>query len=48
VLLIILILLIVGFAYGGFRAGPGWGYYGGGSISLILTIIVILLLLKVI
>ena len=47
-LLIILILFIVGFGYCGYRVGPGWGYYGGGSISLILAIIVILLLLKVI
>jgi Protein of unknown function (DUF3309) len=40
--------LIFGFGYGGYRAGPGLGYYGGGGLSLILTIVVILLLLKVI
>jgi hypothetical protein len=47
-LLIILILLIFGFGYGGYRMGPGWGYYGGGTVSLLLTIVVILLLLRVI
>jgi hypothetical protein len=47
-LIIILILLIFGTGYGGYRMGPGWGYYGGGALSLILTIIVILLLLRVI
>jgi hypothetical protein len=46
-LLIILILLILAFGYGGYRVGPGWGYYGGGGISLILAIVVILLLLHV-
>jgi hypothetical protein len=46
-LLIILILLIFGFGYGGYRMGPGWGYYGGGGVSLLLTIVVILLLLHV-
>jgi hypothetical protein len=33
--------------FGGYRMGPGLGYYGGG-LSLILTIVLILLLLKVI
>jgi hypothetical protein len=47
-LIIILVLLIFGSGYGGYRMGPGWGYYGGGGLSLLLTIIVILLLLKVI
>ncbi len=47
-LIIILIVLIFGFGYGGYRVGPGWGYYGGGGASLLLTILVILLLLKVI
>jgi Protein of unknown function (DUF3309) len=36
------------FAFGGYRMGPGLGYYGGGGISLILLIIIILLLLRVI
>ena len=47
-LFVVLILLIVGLAYSGYRIGPGWGYFGGGSISLILAVILILLLLKVI
>jgi hypothetical protein len=41
-------VLIFGFGYGGYRGGPGWGYYGGGSASLLLTIVLVLLLLKVI
>jgi hypothetical protein len=41
------VVLIFGSGYGGYRAGPGWGYYGGGGLSLILTIVLILLLLKV-
>jgi hypothetical protein len=40
-LLIVLIHLIFGFGYGGYRVGPGWGYYGGGGLSLILTIALI-------
>ena len=48
VVLIILIVLILLFGFGGYRLGPGVGYYGGGGISLILLIILILLLLKVI
>jgi hypothetical protein len=47
-LAIILIVLIFGFWYGGYRVGPGWGYYGGGGVSLLLTIVLILLLLRVI
>jgi hypothetical protein len=39
--------LILLFGFGGYRMGPGIGYYGGGGISLILTIVLILLLLKV-
>ena len=34
-LIILLIILIFGFGYGGYRVGPGWGYYGGGGLSLI-------------
>jgi len=47
-MLIILIVLILVFGFGGYRLGPGLGYYGGGGISLILLIVLILLLLKVI
>jgi hypothetical protein len=47
-MLIILIILLLVFGFGGYRLGPGIGYYGGGGISLILLIIIILLLLRVI
>jgi hypothetical protein len=47
-MLIILIILLLVFAFGGYRLGPGLGYYGGGGISLIILIVIILLLLKVI
>jgi hypothetical protein len=40
--------LILLFGFGGYRMGPGIGYYGGGSLSLILLIILVLLLLRVI
>jgi len=43
-----LLVLILVFGFGGYRMGPGIGYYGGGGVSLILTIVVVLLLLKVI
>ncbi|MGD0889290.1 MAG: DUF3309 family protein [Acidobacteriaceae bacterium] len=45
-LTILLILLIFGSGFGGYRMGPGLGYYGGGSISLILLIVLIVLLLR--
>ena len=48
VVIILLIVLILLFGFGGYRLGPGVGYYGGGSISLILLIVLILLLLRVI
>jgi len=47
-LLVLLIVLILVFGLGGYRMGPGLGYYGGGGISLILIIVLLLLLLKVI
>ncbi len=47
-LLIVLIILLLVFGFGGYRLGPGIGYYGGGGISLILFVLIILLLLKVI
>ncbi len=36
-MLILLIILILVFGFGGYRMGPGLGYYGGGGISLILS-----------
>lgn len=47
-MLIVLIVLLLVFGFGGYRLGPGVGYYGGGGISLILLIVIILLLLHVI
>ncbi len=47
-LLTILVILLLVMAFGGYRLGPGLGYYGGGGISLILLIVIILLLLRVI
>jgi hypothetical protein len=47
IVIILLIILILLFGFGGYRMGPGLGYYGGGGISIILLIILILLLLKV-
>jgi hypothetical protein len=47
-MLIVLIILLLVFGFGGYRLGPGLGYYGGGGISLIILIVIILLLLRVI
>jgi len=47
-LLIVLISLLLVFGFGGYRLGPGVGYYGGGGLSLIILIVIILLLLRVI
>lgn len=47
-MLIVLVVLLLVFGFGGYRLGPGLGYYGGGGISLILLIVIILLLLHVI
>jgi len=32
-MLILLIILILVFGFGGYRMGPGLGYYGGGGLS---------------
>lgn len=47
-MLIVLIVLLLVFGFGGYRLGPGVGYYGGGGISLLILIIIILLLAGVI
>jgi hypothetical protein len=47
-IILILVILFLVFGFGGYRLGPGMGYYGGGGISLIILIVIILLLLKVI
>jgi hypothetical protein len=43
--LIVLLLIVL---FGGYRMGPGVGYYGGGGLGLILLIVIVLLLLRVI
>ena len=45
-MLIILIILLLVFGFGGYRLGPGLGYYGGGGISLIILIVIILLAIE--
>jgi hypothetical protein len=47
-MLILLIILILVFGFGGYRLGPGLGYYGGGGLVTILLILLILKLLGVI
>jgi hypothetical protein len=39
-MLIVLIILLLVFGFGGYRLGPGLGYYGGGGISLIILIVI--------
>jgi Protein of unknown function (DUF3309) len=36
------------FGFGGYRMGPGIGYYGGGGLSLVIVIVLVLLLMRVI
>lgn len=44
-MLIVLIVLLLVFGLGGFRMGPGLGYYGGGSLSVVILILIVLVLL---
>jgi hypothetical protein len=44
----LLVVLLLLFGFGGYRMGPGLGYYGGGGLSLVVLIILVLLLLRVI
>ena len=46
-MLILLIILLLVFGFGGCRRGPGVGYCGGGGISLIILIVIMLVLLRV-
>jgi Protein of unknown function (DUF3309) len=43
IILIVIMILVLGF--GGYRLGPGLGYYGGGTLGLILLILLILMVL---
>jgi hypothetical protein len=45
-LIILLIVLIFGTGFGGYRMGPGFGYYGGGGLSLLLLIVLIYILTR--
>jgi hypothetical protein len=47
-LIIILVVLIMLCFFGGYRLGPGLGYYGGGGLGLILFILLILMVLGLI
>jgi hypothetical protein len=47
-MIILLIVLLLVFGIGGYRMGPGLGYYGGGGLSLIVLVVLVLLLLHVI
>lgn len=48
-LIIVLIILLLVCGFGGYRMGPGFGYYGGGGLSMIvgggLSLIVLLLII---
>jgi hypothetical protein len=38
-MIILLLVLLLVFGFGGYRMGPGIGYYGGGGLSLIVLIV---------
>lgn len=43
-MLIVLIILLLVFGLGGYRMGPGLGYYGGGGIGLLLLLVILWML----
>ncbi len=43
-MIILLFVLLLIFGFGGYRMGPGLGYYGGGGLSLIVLVVLVLLL----
>lgn len=47
-ILILLVVLILLCGFGGYHMGPGFGYYGGGGLSLILFVLLICLILGII
>ena len=47
-MIILLVVLILLFGFGGYHLGPGLGYYGGFGIGTVLLIVLILLLFRVI
>lgn len=44
-LTLIIIVLLLAVLFGGYRMGPGVGYYGGGLLGLVLIILLIWILL---
>ena len=42
-LIVILVILLLVVGGGGFYMGPGVGYYGGGTLSLILALVILYL-----
>lgn len=43
-LILIVVVLILLFGGGGYYMGPGLGYYGGGTLSLLLALVLIYLI----
>jgi hypothetical protein len=43
-MLIVLVIVLLLVCFGGYRLGPGIGYYGGGGLGLILLILILWLL----
>ena len=43
-LIVILIILILVFGGGGYYMGPGVGYYGGGTLDIIIGLVIVYLL----
>ncbi len=43
-MLIILIILLIVIGGGGYAMGPGLGYYGGGSLDIIIGLIIVYLI----
>jgi len=47
-IMLVLVVVIIACFIGGYRLGPGLGYYGGGGVGMLLLIILALLLLGII
>ena len=45
---LMLVVLVIACFVGGYRLGPGLGYYGGGGVGMLLLIVLACLLLGVI
>ena len=40
-MLIILLILLLVFGFGGYRMGPGLGWYGGGGLGFIVLLVIL-------